>query len=102
MVRKFGGIKMENLNLNSVIIAKKEIAASDMDGETVMLSIETGKYYNLGQMGGAIWSLIENPIKIQDIINKLMEEYNVTKTQCEEEVLSFVNELYEQSLIEII
>ena len=28
---------------------------SDMGGEKVMLSIENGKYYNLGEMGGEIW-----------------------------------------------
>ena len=33
-----------------------------MDGEKVMLSIEKGKYYNLGLLGGVIWELIESPI----------------------------------------
>lgn len=93
---------MEKLNLHSVIIRKKEIIASDMDGETVMLSIETGKYYNLGKLGGVIWELLENSIKIQEIVNKLIEEYDVTRTQCEEEVISFANELYKQGLIEVI
>ena len=28
-----------------------------MDGEKVMLSINNGKYYNLGEIGGDIWEL---------------------------------------------
>ena len=32
---------------------------SDMSGEKIMLSIEKGKYYNLGEIGGEIWELIQ-------------------------------------------
>ena len=31
---------------------------SDMGGEKVMLSVNKGKYYNLGEIGGDIWELI--------------------------------------------
>lgn len=93
---------MEKLDLSSIIKRKKEIVAADMDGETVMLSIETGKYYNLGVIGGEMWELLENSMKIEDIVNKLIQVYNVSKIKCEEEVLSFMNELLKKELIEII
>lgn len=82
-----------------MIVRKSEIVAADMDGETVMMNIETGKYYNLGAIGGAIWKLIETPTKVEDLISRLVEEYNVTRNQCEEDVLPFLNQIFEQSLI---
>ncbi|MGE6376891.1 lasso peptide biosynthesis PqqD family chaperone [Peribacillus muralis] len=84
---------------NNVITQKKGNIVSDMDGETVMLSIEKGNYYNLGILGGVIWSLIEEPIKIDDLIGKLMSEYEVQQQECEEEVLSFIYALYNEDLI---
>ncbi|MFJ7756090.1 lasso peptide biosynthesis PqqD family chaperone [Peribacillus muralis] len=84
---------------NNVITQKKGNIVSDMDGETVMLSIEKGNYYNLGILGGVIWSLIEEPIKVDDLIGKLMSEYEVQQQECEEEVLSFIYSLYNEDLI---
>ncbi|MCK1993394.1 lasso peptide biosynthesis PqqD family chaperone [Peribacillus muralis] len=84
---------------NKVITQKKGNIVSNMDGEIVMLSIDKGNYYNLGVLGGDIWSLIEEPIRIGDLINKLMCEYDVQQQECEEEVISFISDLYAEGLI---
>ena len=75
---------------------------SDMDGEKVMLNIEKGKYYNLGELGGTIWGLMSTPIETQEVIASLLSEYEVEKTDCEQQVLSFVHSLHEEGLIQII
>ena len=47
---------MSNLQLtvDAVIVQSEGFLVSDMDGEKVMLSIDNGKYYNLGEIGGRI------------------------------------------------
>ena len=50
---------------------------SDMDGEKVMLSIQNGKYYNLGELGGEIWDLIKEPISTQELVHSLQSQYDV-------------------------
>ena len=92
---------MEKIQMESIIVRKIGIIASDMDGETVMMNVDTGKYYNLGKTGGTIWSLVENPIKVKNLIEKLMEDYNVTKEQCEKDVLPFLHIIYQRKLIEM-
>lgn len=87
------------LSKNNVITQNQGNIVSDMDGELVMLSIEKGNYYNLGVLGGEIWSLIEKPIKISDLLDKLISQYNVSQQECEEEVLSFLSDLYNEGLI---
>ena len=49
--------------LNQEVTQGKGNIVSDMGGEKVMLSIENGKYYNLGEMGGEIWDLIQEQLK---------------------------------------
>jgi len=92
---------MENISVSSTITRNKEIITADMDGETVMMNIVTGKYYNLGNLGSVIWTMIENPIKVETVINNLLEKYNVEQQKCEDEVLAFLNKTYKEGLITI-
>jgi hypothetical protein len=91
---------MDEINLQSIISAKKEIVAADMDGDTVMMSVAAGKYYNLGTTGGAIWKMLESPVSVATLIAKLLERYEVTREQCETEVLSFLNSVNQEGLLE--
>ena len=74
---------------------------SDMDGEKVMLNIEKGKYYNLGQLGGDIWELLKSPIKVETLVTTLLSQYNVDRDQCAEQVSTFLNQLLEQGLVKV-
>ena len=93
---------MINMDMNTVITRNNEILASDMDGETVMMHIENGKYYNLGKTGGAIWSLLDEPIKIETLIEQLMDKFSVTREQCEQDTIPFLQKLIDNGLIQII
>lgn len=85
--------------LNDIVEQCDGNIVSDMDGEKVMLSIQKGKYYNLGEMGGQIWERIKEPIIVSELIDHLLSEYNVKKDECERQVLSFLNLLLKEELI---
>ncbi|MGP1907752.1 lasso peptide biosynthesis PqqD family chaperone [Metabacillus sp. JX24] len=74
---------------------------SNMNGEKVMLSVKNGKYYNLGEMGGIIWDLINKPIHFSNLIELLTAQYQVEKEVCEAQVLSFLEELNKENLVKI-
>ena len=61
-------INAQKVTLHSTIVQTHGNIVSDMDGEKVMLSIEKGKYYNLGLLGGVIWELIESPITGDELV----------------------------------
>jgi len=90
-----------SLTLDQVISQVEGFIVSDMDGEKVMLSIQNGKYYNLGQIGGEIWDLIKEPIAINEIVSALLSIYQVPEKACEEQVTSFLQQLLEEELIQI-
>jgi|HigsolmetaAR204D_1030405.scaffolds.fasta_scaffold00005_20 hypothetical protein len=73
---------------------------SDMDGEKVMLSIRSGKYYNFGQTGGRIWELLDQPTTVHDLVSRLTEEYDVDRSVCERHVMSFIGQLLREELVE--
>ena len=75
---------------------------SDMGGEKVMLSVNNGKYYNLGEIGGDIWELIEGKPSVNQLVATLMSNYNVEQSECEEQVISFLELLLKEGLIEVV
>jgi hypothetical protein len=91
----------KSLIVSSRIQQKKGNIVSDMNGEVVMLSINNGKYYNFGEVGGEIWNLIHNWISIDSLVSKLMEVYDIEEDECIEQVLSFLEELSKEELIDI-
>lgn len=74
----------------------------DVDGEMAMLSVQNGKYYNLGDIGGGIWLRIENQISVRQLIHTLMSEFDVEESICEMKVISFLNQLHDEKLIQIV
>ncbi len=93
---------MSKINLNAVIKRNPELVSSDIDGEKVMMSIESGEYFGLDPVGTRIWELIEKPIRIDELVNLLLVEFEVTKEQCEVDTIEFLNELQEKNLLLII
>jgi tRNA splicing ligase len=94
-------IKNKQVLLTNTISKATGNIVSDMNGEKVMLCVSKGKYYNLGEVGGRIWDYIEKPIAVPEIINLLIAEYQVEKTDCQTNVITFLNSLLIEGLIEI-
>lgn len=90
---------MSGMIKEDIVIRNEEIAFGEMDGEIVMMNIEIGNYYSLGKTGSAIWNLLDKPIKVESLINEMLRKYNVTREQCEKEVISFLEELKKEGLI---
>ncbi|MBJ6360245.1 lasso peptide biosynthesis PqqD family chaperone [Paenibacillus sp. GCM10012307] len=75
---------------------------SDMAGEKVMMSIRSGKYYNLGSMGGIIWESIASGQTVGQLIDDLTERYEVAREECQTQVLSFLQQLKQEGLISLL
>ncbi|GIQ69782.1 lasso peptide biosynthesis PqqD family chaperone [Xylanibacillus composti] len=88
------------LSLSNTVVQTNGHLVSDMDGEKVMMSVNTGKYYNLGTVGGRIWELIASPVQVQHLIEQLMEEYEIDVDTCRTQVLEFLQMLLKEDLIQ--
>ncbi|MFA1820260.1 lasso peptide biosynthesis PqqD family chaperone [Virgibacillus oceani] len=90
---------MKNISIEQLVFQGEGHIVSDMDGEKVMFSIQNGKYYNLGEIGGEIWELIREGATVHEVILEMTDRYNVNKTECKEQVLAFIAHLYEEDLV---
>ena len=90
----------QTITTDTFIKRNNEVFASEIDDEVVMMNIQSGKYFGMDAIGSRIWQLVEEKIQVKEIIAQLLEEYNVTEEQCRNDVLEFLNELYEQNLVQ--
>lgn len=93
---------MNIINHQSIIQRSNKLVSSNMDGETVMMSIENGEYFGLNPVGSRMWELIENPIEVDALIELLLDEFDVSHEQCEIETMEFLNHLLDKKLLTII
>ena len=89
------------LNEKTTVSQAANVAAADLDGEVVMLRLETGKYYGLGSVGSRIWELIAQPCRIAEVIDKLAAEYEVTRKTCVIDTVKFLTHLAAEGLISV-
>ena len=91
---------MNPINKSSVVCVNDEHIAGDLlDGEVVILNKNDSVYYGLNDVGGRIWQLIKEPQNVTDLIDILMEEYDVDQEQCTNEVLALLDDMAEKGLI---
>ncbi|MFT5619313.1 MAG: hypothetical protein ACI85I_002556 [Arenicella sp.] len=87
------------LSLEQKVQKNPEQLASELDGEVVLLSIENGRYYKIDDIGSEVWNRIEEPIKIKQICQDLLNDFDVAKEDCQKDVLAFLEKLKEDNLI---
>jgi len=92
---------MTALSRSSKIVVSKEVVSCDLGGETAMLDMKEGIYYGLNEIGTIIWELIQKPITIQEIVDKILEEYDVDEDTCYSDVSELLEQMLENGLVEI-
>ena len=75
---------------------------ADVDGETIMLALEQGNYYGLGEVGSRIWCMIEKPVLVNDLVEKLLQTFEVERQVCCNDTLEFLEQLRTNLLINVI
>jgi hypothetical protein len=86
---------------DSTVVAAKDQVSSDLGGEVAILDLKAGVYYGLDAVGARIWSLIQEPRTVNEILNILLEEYEVEPERCERDLLVLLQRLADEGLIEV-
>ena len=90
---------MADITLDSFVVRAVELFATDLDEETILMSIEQGAYYGMEDTARRIWQLLENRQQVAALCRQLAAEYNVALDLCQKDVLPFLEELRTEGLI---
>lgn len=98
---KTGISRQVKISLNSTVVAAKSQVSSDLGGETAILNLDNGVYYSLNSVGTRIWELIQESITVSQIREIIFNEYEVTLEQCEQDILTLLEKLWIERLVEV-
>ncbi len=93
---------MENqldMELTQKIARSDNFVFNEVDGELVMMNIETGAYASLNETGKSIWTLLDAPKSLSEVVSSLVEEYEIDQATCEKEVLPFVENMLKSEVL---
>jgi hypothetical protein len=69
--------------------------------EAAILGLKAGMYYGLNAPGARIWSLVQEPRPVSEIRDVLLSEYDVEPDRCERDLLTLLQRLADEGLIEV-
>lgn len=77
----------------------EDVIARELDGETVLLNLETGIYFGLDQVGTRIWQLLAAGGPLQAILDTLVVEYDAEHDALERDLVRFISQLEAKGLV---
>jgi len=75
------------------LIKHPEVVYTDLEDGAVLLHLETKFYYSLNEVGQAIWRNLDSGRSVDDLVRRLITEYNVEEGHAHAGVSRFLNEL---------
>jgi hypothetical protein len=73
----------------------------ELQGETVLLQIDSGEYFGLDDVATRIWQLIAEKGDLEAIEATMLQEFEVERAEAARDLNRLVGELVQKRLIEI-
>ena len=70
-----------------------------IEGEAVILSLDTKAFRGLNPVGSRVWELIDGRRSVDEIVEVVVREFDVTHEQAARDVQAFVRELLDKGLV---
>jgi hypothetical protein len=95
-------MSLNQLTPETIIGRSEALLSSNLGEDVVMMDIEQGSYYGLEAVAARIWALTEQPVSVGALCEQLVAEYQVAPEQCRQEVITFLGELLERQIVQVV
>ncbi len=77
----------------------EDTASRIIDGEAVIVIPQKGVVTVLNETGSGIWQLLDGRNSVEDIINIISSQFDVSREEAEKDTLDFIEELIEKDMV---
>jgi hypothetical protein len=70
-----------------------------IEGEAVILSLDTKAFRGLNPVGSRVWELIDGRRNVDEIVEAIAREFDVVRERAAEDVRAFVRALLDRGLV---
>src|SRR5215470_6514259 len=89
------------VTLEDRVVQPSHVLIRFLDKESVLLNIDTERYFGLDETGTRMWQLATAAPKVQDAFQQLLGEYDVQPEQLRENLTELLDRLIENGLLQI-
>lgn len=93
------GITM--INADSVVKVSNDVVVQELDGEAVLLNMNSEIYFGLDKIGTRIWNLLQTHGDLGSVTQTLLNEYDIGEEALTTHLLEFIEKLDSKGLITI-
>ena len=84
----------------STIVRRKEgVLSTKIDGEAVLMNVDSGNYFTLNTVGSVIWDLLESSISVSQLQEELLERFDGDRETILSESKAYIHDLTTKGLI---
>ena len=85
---------------HSVVTPHPDVQCSVLDGEAVLLNLETGAYFTLNRAGTVTWELFNGARTLDQIHSAICERFEGSEEVARQDLLALVEHLDQEGLIQ--
>jgi hypothetical protein len=89
------------ITLDSLVVRNESLLAAEVGSDLVMLHVEKNAYYDTDAVGAEIWRRLNAPVRVSELCAALLERYDIDRSTCEADVLTFLREAHREDVIRI-
>ncbi len=89
------------IDFNKKAVVPDRVMYRELEGESVLLNIETETYFGLDDVGTRMWRQLTESPSIQLAYDALLSEYDVTPETLKKDLESLLEALLEKGLIDV-
>ncbi len=82
----------------------QEVVSRKIQGELILVPIRSGvgdlnSLYTLNPVGSVLWDFMNEGHTVGEMVQRICEEFEVTKTQAQQDIETFLGSLLEEKLV---
>jgi hypothetical protein len=96
------GVAISVFSGSAVVAAGDGVVSCALTGGAALLDVRSNVYFTLNDVGARIWSAIQEPRAISEIIDIVTAQYDVDRTRCHDDLVALLRQLDDAGLIKIL
>lgn len=89
----------KRMESSDIIKRNQGVLSTNIDGEAVLMSVDSGNYFTLNPIGSAIWDLLERPLSLAQLHEELLKKFEGDNDTILEESKAYIQDLATRGLV---
>jgi len=84
------------------IAVRSDVLMQELQGEAVLLNINSGRYFGLDDVGTRMWTALTSSECVEKAYKTLLAEYDVEGERLRQDLQGMIGKLVEHGLVEVL